>query len=88
MNSIRRTLEKYGCFAVAGSGNLDCLSDCLKYQAILAKTVMPSVQRLKLDDQWAFLQDSHPKVYIQIYLSLVLQGSFVMFSSGLFSLQI
>jgi len=38
-----------------------------EYQAILAKMVMP----LELDDQWTFLQDSHPKVYIQIYLSLV-----------------
>ncbi len=42
----------WGCFAAAGSGNLDCMKDImdsLKYQAILAKNVMPSVQRLKLE---------------------------------------
>jgi len=39
----------------------------LKYQAILEKMVIPSVQKLKLDDQWSFLQDSDPKVHIQIY---------------------
>lgn len=69
-------------------GLLCCMGDCLKYQAIVAKTGMPSVQKLKLDDRLSFLQDSHPKVYIQIYLSLVLQESFVMFLSGLFYLQI
>ncbi len=59
----------WGCFAFAVSGNLDCMKnimDSLKYQAILAKIVKPSVQRLKLDDQWTFQQDNHPKVYIQI----------------------
>ncbi len=57
----------WGCFAVARSGNLDCMKeimDSLKYQAIFAKIVMSSVQRLKLDDQWTFLQDSHPKVLV------------------------
>jgi len=56
-----------GCFAVAGSGKLDYMKDImnsLKYQAILAKMMMPSVQRLKLDDLWTFLQDSRLKVYI------------------------
>ncbi len=41
-------------FAVTGSVNLDCMQDImdsLRYQAILANIVMPSVQRLKLDDQ-------------------------------------
>jgi len=51
-----------------------CMKDImnsLKYQAILEKMVIPSVQKLKLDDQWSFLQDSDPKVHIQIYWSLV-----------------
>ncbi len=41
-------------FAVTGSVNLDCMQDImdsLRYQAILANIAMPSVQRLKLDDQ-------------------------------------
>ncbi len=60
----------WGCFAVAGNGNRDCMKnimDSLEYQAILAMIRMSSVQRLKLDVQ----QDSHPKVYIQIYLCFV-----------------
>ncbi len=58
------------------------IMDYFKYQAILVRIVMPSVQRLKLDDQWTFLQDSRPKVHIQINLCLV-QGSVVELSSNL-----
>ncbi len=42
----------WGCFAVAGNGNRDCMKnimDSLEYQAILAMIRMSSVQRLKLD---------------------------------------
>ncbi len=41
----------WGCFTVAGSGNHECMKDImdsLKYQAILARIVMPLVQRLKM----------------------------------------
>lgn len=46
-----------GVFASAGSGNLESMKDIidsLKSQAILAERMVPSVHRLKLDDQWTF----------------------------------
>ncbi len=51
-NSI--SMVKHGGPIVFASVNLDCkqdIMDSLSYQAILANIVMPSVQRLKLDDQ-------------------------------------
>lgn len=62
-----------GVFASAGSGNLESMKDImdsLKSQAILAERMVPSVHRLKLDDQWTFQQVNDPK-YIQIYPNLV-----------------
>ncbi len=41
----------WGCFAATESGKLDCMKNfmnSLKYQVILAKTVMPLIHRLKL----------------------------------------
>jgi len=68
-----------GCFAVAGSGNLDCMKDSItysKYQAILANRMMPLLQRLKLDDHWTFLTS---QLKIQTYFIWV-QGSFIEYS--------
>ncbi len=77
-----------GCFAVGGHGNLNCIKnimDSLKYQAILARIVMPSVQRLKLD--LTFLQDSNPN-YTSKSTYACLRDRRRLFLSGLFSLRI
>ncbi len=62
----------WGCFAIAGSANIDCMKDIniIWSTGHFGKIVMPLVQRQKFDDQWTFLQDNHPKLYIQIYLKL------------------
>lgn len=53
-----------GLFSVAGTGNLDHvpgIMDSQKYQALLKRNVMPSVDKLNLGDHWTFKQDNDPK---------------------------
>ena len=54
----------WGCFSAAGTGNLDHvpgIMDSQKYQAILKRSVMPSVGKLNLGDRWTLQQDNDPK---------------------------
>ena len=58
------SLMMWGCFSAAGTGNLDRvpgIMDSQKYQAILKRNVMPSVDKLNLGDHWTFQQDNDPK---------------------------
>lgn len=58
------SLMMWGCFSAAGTGNLDHvpgIMDSQKYQVILKKNVMPSVDKLNLGDHWIFQQDNDPK---------------------------
>ena len=58
------SLMMWGCFSAAGTGNLDRgagIMDSQKYQAILKRNVMPSVDILNLGDHWIFQQDNDPK---------------------------
>ncbi|KAL0155598.1 hypothetical protein M9458_049861, partial [Cirrhinus mrigala] len=45
------SIMMWGCFPAAGTGNLDCvpgIMDSQKYQVILKKNVMPSIDKLNL----------------------------------------
>ena len=58
------SLMMWGCFSAAGTGNLDHvpgIMDSQKYQAILKRSVMPSVGKLNLGDRWTLQQDNDPK---------------------------
>ena len=58
----------------AGTGHLDRvpgLMDSQKYQAILKRNVMPSVDKLNLGDHLTFQQDNDPKHNLQVNQSLV-----------------
>uniref|UniRef100_A0A3Q3JQ14 Sleeping Beauty transposase HTH domain-containing protein n=1 Tax=Monopterus albus TaxID=43700 RepID=A0A3Q3JQ14_MONAL len=51
------SLMMWGCFSEAGTGNLDRvpgIMDSQKYQVILKKNMMPSVDKLNLGDHWIF----------------------------------
>ena len=43
------------------SWSCTCIMDSQKYQAILKRNVMPSVDKLNLGDHWTFQQDNDPK---------------------------
>ena len=48
------SLMMWGCFSVAGTGNLNRVPDIMdsqKYQDILKRNVMPSVGKLNLGDR-------------------------------------
>ena len=63
-----------GCFSAAGTSNLYCvhgIMDSQKYQAILKRNVIPSVDKLNLGDHWTFQQDNDPKQNLQVHQSLV-----------------
>ena len=52
------------CFSATGTGNLDRvpgIMDSQKYQAILRRNMMSSVDKLNLGDHWTFQQDNDPK---------------------------
>ena len=58
------SLMMLGCFSAAVTGNLDHvpgIMDFLKYQAILRRNEMPSVDKLNLGDHWTFQKDNDPK---------------------------
>lgn len=59
-----RSVMMWGCFSAAGTGNLYRVTgiiDSHKYQAILRKNVLPSVEKLNLRDNWTFLHENDPK---------------------------
>ena len=58
------SLTMLGCFSGAGTGNLDrvpSIMDSQKYQAILRRNVMPSVDKLNLGDHSTLQKDNDPK---------------------------
>lgn len=53
----------WGCFSAAGNGNLGhvCgIMDTQKYQAILSRNVMHSVEKLGLRDHWTLIPSTPP----------------------------